>query len=354
MIKLFRKIRKNLLAEGKTINYLKYAIGEIILVVIGILIALQVNNWNEKRKQEDRFMFGLRELYGEIRATSFFESSMQDKMKYQLIRIDSILYNPEDIQVERLPVLIQLFDQYGVDIKDNTWKAEYLEFVPGNEKRNEMAKALRSIAFGRADLEEELKSYRLDNLMTSYLRQYNIPIQIYNAGTGYEEYINSQKNIGYTEQQLENVSMLIKDPSFIADLMTLKAIKQNVLNYTETVGFSEDSFLKYVEQYDPESNYELNRMEIIGTGLPNGQWASGILMKRMDPENENIWKINQELVDGMIKFRADDEWLLDWGKGESDPGMLVFKGGDIPVKKGFYHIKINIRDNRMEFIPLKK
>lgn len=49
MIKLFKNIRKNLLNEGKNSKYLKYAIGEIILVVIGILIALQVNNWNENR-----------------------------------------------------------------------------------------------------------------------------------------------------------------------------------------------------------------------------------------------------------------------------------------------------------------
>jgi len=46
MIKFFRHIRQNLLAEGKTRKYFKYAIGEIILVVIGILIALQINNWN--------------------------------------------------------------------------------------------------------------------------------------------------------------------------------------------------------------------------------------------------------------------------------------------------------------------
>lgn len=50
MIKLFRNIRQKLLQEGKTANYLKYAIGEIILVVIGILIALQINNWNEQQK----------------------------------------------------------------------------------------------------------------------------------------------------------------------------------------------------------------------------------------------------------------------------------------------------------------
>ena len=50
MIKFFRKIRQNLLMENKTGKYFKYAIGEIVLVVIGILIALQINNWNENRK----------------------------------------------------------------------------------------------------------------------------------------------------------------------------------------------------------------------------------------------------------------------------------------------------------------
>lgn len=50
MIKLFRKIRHNLVSEGKTKRYLKYALGEIVLVVIGILIALSINNWNEHRK----------------------------------------------------------------------------------------------------------------------------------------------------------------------------------------------------------------------------------------------------------------------------------------------------------------
>tara|TARA_R100001480_G_scaffold29670_1_gene40340 strand:+ start:785 stop:1549 length:765 start_codon:yes stop_codon:yes gene_type:complete len=52
MIKFFRKIRFNLLSENKTSKYFKYAFGEIILVVIGILIALQINNWNENRKNK--------------------------------------------------------------------------------------------------------------------------------------------------------------------------------------------------------------------------------------------------------------------------------------------------------------
>ncbi|MEM6516347.1 MAG: hypothetical protein AAF688_09200 [Bacteroidota bacterium] len=59
MFKIFRQIRYKLMSEklpvtktGKTSRYLKYAMGEIILVVIGILIALQINNWNEDRKNK--------------------------------------------------------------------------------------------------------------------------------------------------------------------------------------------------------------------------------------------------------------------------------------------------------------
>ena len=53
MIKFFRRIRQNLLMENKTGKYFKYAIGEIVLVVIGILIALQINTWNEQNKKKN-------------------------------------------------------------------------------------------------------------------------------------------------------------------------------------------------------------------------------------------------------------------------------------------------------------
>ncbi len=54
MIKFFRKIRQQLLTENRFTKYSLYAIGEVFLVVIGILIALQINNWNESRKHDKK------------------------------------------------------------------------------------------------------------------------------------------------------------------------------------------------------------------------------------------------------------------------------------------------------------
>jgi hypothetical protein len=85
MIKFFRKIRLDLLSKGKTGKYFKYAIGEIILVVIGILIALQINNWNENNKQRVFEVKMLTEIQKAL------ESDIQyfHRMENRLNRLDS-------------------------------------------------------------------------------------------------------------------------------------------------------------------------------------------------------------------------------------------------------------------------
>lgn len=66
MIKIFRNIRKQFIREGKAGSYAKYALGEIALVVIGILIALQINNWNEKNTANNINKIYLTSLVDEI------------------------------------------------------------------------------------------------------------------------------------------------------------------------------------------------------------------------------------------------------------------------------------------------
>jgi len=78
MIKFFRHIRKSLLTENKFMKYLFYAIGEIILVVIGIMIALQINNWNENRKTRIAEVSKLNKLLEDLKLDSIsFDSNLE-------------------------------------------------------------------------------------------------------------------------------------------------------------------------------------------------------------------------------------------------------------------------------------
>jgi len=96
MIKLFRNIRKKLLVENNSVNrntnYFKYAIGEIFLVVIGILIALQVNNWNETRLEQKRINQYAKSLVQDLKNDiDMLEVSLfQAEKKYGFI--DSLRY----------------------------------------------------------------------------------------------------------------------------------------------------------------------------------------------------------------------------------------------------------------------
>ncbi len=84
MIKLFHNIRQNLINEGKTTKYLKYAIGEIILVVIGILIALQLNTHKENKKNSDLGYQYLKEMKYEVQKDFFMIDGYIKRLQYNL------------------------------------------------------------------------------------------------------------------------------------------------------------------------------------------------------------------------------------------------------------------------------
>ena len=66
MLRFLRQIRQRLLTDNKFIKYLMYAVGEILLVVIGILIALQINTWNEERIERKNEVKLLKELKADL------------------------------------------------------------------------------------------------------------------------------------------------------------------------------------------------------------------------------------------------------------------------------------------------
>lgn len=98
MIKFFRQIRYNLMGQNKTGKYLKYAIGEIVLVVIGILIALSINNWNTNKIASKKERDILKELSDGLELDkSILEIALQNDSDdlQDLRKLDSLLNFPE-------------------------------------------------------------------------------------------------------------------------------------------------------------------------------------------------------------------------------------------------------------------
>lgn len=92
MINLFRKIRQNSVFKNRFSHYLIYAIGEIILVVIGIIIALQLNNWNDERKEGMRAIKLLQNLQEEFSQDSIKINTMVNFEK-DLLKSSEILFS---------------------------------------------------------------------------------------------------------------------------------------------------------------------------------------------------------------------------------------------------------------------
>ena len=107
MINFFRKRRQYLLSEGRTAKYLRYAIGEILLVMIGILLALQVNNWNNSRIESKREQTILKNLHSDFsenitelnRIYAGTEESYRSSVRLLEIIKDDSEINTEEIEV---------------------------------------------------------------------------------------------------------------------------------------------------------------------------------------------------------------------------------------------------------------
>lgn len=104
MIKFFRRIRQKLLSENKFSKYLLYSIGEIVLVVIGILIALGINNWNEDRQKANQLKQYRTRLITELNADLNTLNQLEHLMTSHKGRIEEYIayYNKENVDVVTL------------------------------------------------------------------------------------------------------------------------------------------------------------------------------------------------------------------------------------------------------------
>jgi hypothetical protein len=102
MIKFFRKVRQNLLMKNKTEKYFKYAIGEIILVVIGILIALSLNNWNQNVTYKNELKQIVKEIRSDLNKDIL---SLREDIKFSeafINNVDNLLNNGNKMPVDSL------------------------------------------------------------------------------------------------------------------------------------------------------------------------------------------------------------------------------------------------------------
>ena len=111
MIKFFRRIRRNLIGEGNLKRYLLYAIGEILLVMIGILLALQVNNWNQNRNNKERELILVKSLDKEFAINAEYIHGRIDyltlhveKKGKRLIKLTGP--SPDNIEIDSLSLLL--------------------------------------------------------------------------------------------------------------------------------------------------------------------------------------------------------------------------------------------------------
>jgi len=128
MIKFFRRIRQQLLAQNRFNKYMIYAIGEIVLVVIGILIALSINNWNEKRKENDKLNVYRGNLIIELQSdlkrldwiksqTEMYKQSLQKYIDYYNLK------NPD------MDTLVQILNKLDYDYSKFTSEAYSIEEI---------------------------------------------------------------------------------------------------------------------------------------------------------------------------------------------------------------------------------
>ena len=132
MINFFRKSRKKLADDNKPLKYFRYAIGEIALVVIGILIAISINNWNEERKEriiEHNYLLRLLKDLEDDKKTLIFSKGLSESRLAQINLLSNAIENPNTLSENGYQII--------QSIEKITWRSYlYLSRIVYNELLN--------------------------------------------------------------------------------------------------------------------------------------------------------------------------------------------------------------------------
>ena len=173
MIKFFRKVRQKLLSENRFSKYLVYAVGEILLVVIGIIIALQLNNWNENRKETNVEL----QLYSNLLADLISESGNLENhisMANAHDQLYSLIYNETKGKTEYNPDkyynYLLWFYRYNMFIKEKY--EESLATITNKIIHNELKGYMRQ-EVNTTNSVNDWNDYQINNIR-AYLNKYGL------------------------------------------------------------------------------------------------------------------------------------------------------------------------------------
>ncbi len=177
-VPLFLKEKRRASSEPRQIRkYLRYAIGEVILLVIGILIALQINNWNDERKDRKKELFYLETLKRSIQNSKQELTRVFEDANAGSLAADSLIQLIAFDQIPPLPVfdsLLDLSSDYSIYSADNAAIEEIissgnLALIRNEYVRNQIA-SWESRMHVIAKFEQETKEFRQE--FVSFLGDY--------------------------------------------------------------------------------------------------------------------------------------------------------------------------------------
>jgi hypothetical protein len=218
MINFFRRFRQQLLSENKFSKYFIYAIGEIILVVIGILIALQINNWNESRKIKNQEIIYLQDLKNDF---TFDIETLQGRVSdnnERVRNIDTILtlisskkvFTEQDEMLLANMTTVLFGESYFIPEKGTINQIQ--SSSSGSFIKN---KTLRDLIFRYYSNAERIEK-NMEQSIQIYQHQFITPSLIHPAIAKKSMNIN-------VEVSLLDMSLLIKDNDYL-NALTLKSV----------------------------------------------------------------------------------------------------------------------------------
>ena len=262
MISFFRKIRKNLLNEGKTTRYFKYAVGEIVLVVIGILIALQINNWNEARKATIQEITLLKNIQQDINFDNL-DISFNIKYHKQMLKaeIELLAFLQSDLTEPKTP--IDYSTALGFTLISVIHKSTFNNLINndiGIISNNELKKAITRFYdfFVEAvlKLENESSDYETYQSKKPYFLKY---FQLDNELTNLA--FNTDNNEYQYNPNLEKQSLILND------VMAAKQDEAFKIDLNESLFFRNakigtyTNLLKQIEELNDAIETELKELE---------------------------------------------------------------------------------------------